>query len=173
MKQARTTSAKLMLLLLLRACMSQLILRNIRLSFGAAPLLNDVNLIVEKGERLCLVGRNGAGKSTLMKVIAGDIVPDEGHLEHSPGLTIARLVQEVPEDAQGSIYEVVAQGLGQQGKLLADYQRLSVQLAQDPSLMDEFERLQIEIDALGAWDLSQQVEATLSRLTLDGEQEFA
>lgn len=153
--------------------MSQLILRNIRLSFGAAPLLDDVNLIVEKGERLCLVGRNGAGKSTLMKIIAGDIIPDEGHLEHNTGLKIARLVQEVPEDAQGSIYEVVAQGLGQQGQLLADYQRLSLQLAQDPSHMQEFERLQVEIDALGAWDLSQQVEATLSRLSLEGEQEFA
>src|SRR5690554_6834941 len=153
--------------------MSQLILRNIRLSFGAAPLLDGVNLIVEKGERLCLVGRNGAGKSTLMKVIAGDIVPDEGHLEHNPGLKIARLVQEVPEDAQGSIYEVVAQGLGQQGKLLAKYQHLSLQLAQDPNLMGEFERLQVEIDAAGAWDLSQQVEATLSRLSLQGEQEFA
>lgn len=153
--------------------MSQLILRNIRLSFGAAPLLDNVNLIVEKGERLCLVGRNGAGKSTLMKIIAGEIVPDEGHLEHNPGLKIARLVQEVPDDTHGSIYEVVAQGLGEHGKLLADYQRLSQQLGHDPSVMADFERVQVEIDALGAWDLSQQVEATLSRLSLDGDIEFS
>src|SRR5690625_1767347 len=153
--------------------MSQLILRNIRLSFGAAPLLDGVNLIVEKAERLCLVGGNGAGKSTLMKVIAGVRVPVEGHLEHSPGLKSARLVQEVPEDAQGSIYEVVAQGLGKQGELLAEHQRLSLQLAHNPELMEEFEQLQVQIDAMNAWELSQRVEATLSRLSSQGEQEFA
>lgn len=153
--------------------MSLLTLRNIQLSFGAAPILDNVNLIVEKGERLCLVGRNGAGKSTLMKVIAGEVMPDNGHLEHSQGLTITRLVQEVPYDTHGSIYDVVAQGLGEQGQLLADYQRVLTKLGEKPELMSELERLQQAIEAQGAWDLSQQVEATLSRLSLDGSIEFA
>lgn len=153
--------------------MSLLTLRNIQLSYGAAPILDNVNLVVEKGERLCLVGRNGAGKSTLMKVIAGDVTPDNGHLEHSQGLTITRLVQEVPYDTHGSIYDVVAAGLGEQGQLLADYQRVLAQLGSQPQLMSELERLQQAIEAQGAWSLSQQVEATLSRLSLRGNVEFA
>jgi len=153
--------------------MSLLTLRNIKLSYGADPILDDLNLIVEKGERLCLVGRNGAGKSTLMKIIAGEIVPDSGQLEHGQGLIITRLVQEVPHDTFGSVYDVVAQGLGEQGQLLADYHRVLNLLATQPELMDKLERLQQAIEAQGAWDLSQQVEATLSRLSLDGSIEFS
>lgn len=153
--------------------MSLLTLRNISLRYGTDAILDGVNLIVEKGERLCLVGRNGAGKSTLMKVIAGDIVPDDGHLEHSQGLKVARLIQEVPQDDSGSIYDVVARGLGEKGRLLADFQRLSLQLTDQPELFSEFEKVQQAIDAAGAWDMSQQVETTLSRLSLDGSMLFS
>ena len=59
-------------------------LLDVSLSFGGAPLLDRVNLQLERGERVCLVGRNGAGKSTLMKVIAGELVPDEGQIFRSP-----------------------------------------------------------------------------------------
>ena len=48
------------------------------LSYSAAPLLDHVDLHIEEGERLCLVGRNGAGKSTLMKVINKEIQLDDG-----------------------------------------------------------------------------------------------
>ncbi len=83
-------------------------LLDVSLSFGGAPLLDRVNLQIERGERVCLVGRNGAGKSTLMKVIAGELAPDAGQVIRSPAdLAIATLRQEVPAGVQGRVRAVV------------------------------------------------------------------
>ena len=75
-------------------------LRDIQLSYGQQPLLDHVNLSIDVGERLCLIGRNGAGKSTLMKVIAEEIQADDGQIEKTQGLSVARLEQEVPDDQE-------------------------------------------------------------------------
>ncbi len=152
--------------------MPLLTLRNVQLSFGAAPLLDGISLSIDKGERLCLVGRNGAGKSTLMKVIAEEIQPDDGHIEKTQGLTVARLVQDVPTDTSGSVYDLVAEGLGDLGALLAEYSHLGHQLDNDAA-MERFSLLQQRIDARAGWELAQRVESILSRLQLDGEQEFS
>ncbi|HVS51850.1 MAG TPA: ATP-binding cassette domain-containing protein [Opitutaceae bacterium] len=83
-------------------------LLDVSLSFGGAPLLDRVNLQIERGERVCLVGRNGAGKSTLMKVIAGELAPDEGQVFRSPpDAVIATLRQEVPAEMHGVVRAVV------------------------------------------------------------------
>ena len=151
-----------------------LTLRNIQLSFGAAPLLAGVTLSIDKGERLCLVGRNGAGKSTLMKVIAGEVIADDGQIEKPQGLTIARLVQDVPTDTEGTVYDVVAAGLGDTGALLAEYAHLGHQLGDgDDKTMERFTRLQGQIDDRNGWELAQRVDTILSRLQLDGEQPFS
>ncbi len=82
-------------------------LLDVSLSFGGAPLLDRVNLQLDRGERVCLVGRNGAGKSTLMKVISGELQPDEGQVFRTPGAVIATLRQEVPADLTGTVLSVV------------------------------------------------------------------
>jgi ATP-binding cassette subfamily F protein uup len=83
-------------------------LLDVSLSFGGAPLLDHVNLQIDRGERVCLVGRNGAGKSTLMKVIAGELKPDEGQVFRSPpDAVIATLRQEVPAGIEGTVQTVV------------------------------------------------------------------
>ena len=83
-------------------------LLDVSLSFGGAPLLDRVNLQIERGERVCLVGRNGAGKTTLMKVIAGELKPDEGQVFRSPpDAVIAALRQEVPAGIVGPVRTVV------------------------------------------------------------------
>jgi ABC transport system ATP-binding/permease protein len=83
-------------------------LLDVSLSFGGAPLLDRVNLQIERGERVCLVGRNGAGKSTLMKVIAGELRPDEGQVTRSPAdAVIATLRQEVPVGLSGTVQMVI------------------------------------------------------------------
>ncbi len=154
--------------------MPLLTLRNIQLSYGAAPLLDGVNLSIEPGERLCLVGRNGAGKSTLMKLIAGEIQADDGDLEKQPGLTIARLVQEVPADTEGSVFDIVARGLGDLGAVLAEHAALSLTLGDaSDAAMNRFEFLQHELDSRDGWTLSQRVETVLTRLALDGATDFA
>ena len=83
-------------------------LLDVSLSFGGPPLLDRVNLQIERGERVCLVGRNGAGKSTLMKVIAGELQPDEGQVIRSPAdARIAVLRQEVPAGLAGSVQRII------------------------------------------------------------------
>ena len=83
-------------------------LLDVSLSFGGAPLLDRVNLQIERGERVCLVGRNGAGKSTLMKVIAGEMQPDAGQVTRSPAdAVIAALRQEVPVGLSGSVLNII------------------------------------------------------------------
>src|SRR3989441_11112725 len=83
-------------------------LLDVSLSFGGAPLLDRVNLQIERGERVCLVGRNGAGKSTLMKLIAGELQPDAGQVIRSPAdAIIATLPQEVPAGLTGTVQQVI------------------------------------------------------------------
>jgi ATP-binding cassette subfamily F protein uup len=83
-------------------------LLDVSLSFGGAPLLDRVNLQIDRGERVCLVGRNGAGKSTLMKVIAGEMKPDEGQVFRSPpDAVVSTLRQEVPVGLTGTVQTVV------------------------------------------------------------------
>ncbi|MEN8728812.1 MAG: ATP-binding cassette domain-containing protein, partial [Desulfuromonadales bacterium] len=100
-------------------------LRNISLAFGGPPLLEDISLRIEKGERICLLGRNGTGKSTLLKVIAGEIQVDAGIIDREQGLRVARLEQDVPRNLQGTIYEATAQGLAETGELLIRYHDLT------------------------------------------------
>jgi ATP-binding cassette subfamily F protein uup len=82
-------------------------LLDVSLSFGGAPLLDRVNLQIDRGERVCLVGRNGAGKSTLMKVINGELNPDTGQVFRQPGAVFCTLRQEVPAGLTGTVRSVV------------------------------------------------------------------
>ncbi len=91
--------------------MALLSLRDVSLAFGGPRLLDGVALAVEKGDRLCLLGRNGEGKSTLLKLIRGELEPDEGEVIRQQGLRIARLPQEVPPGRGGTVADEVAGGL--------------------------------------------------------------
>src|SRR5690606_32926485 len=88
-------------------------------SVGGPALLHDVDLSIERGERVCVVGRNGAGKSTLLRLIAGTIRADDGEVRRQAGARIAGLAQEIPASLDGSVFDVVAGGLGEAGALLA------------------------------------------------------
>ena len=82
-------------------------LLDVSLSFGGAPLLDRVNLQIDRGERVCLVGRNGAGKSTLMKVIAGELNADLGQVFRQQGAVFSTLRQEVPVGLTGTVRAVI------------------------------------------------------------------
>ncbi|MDH3998135.1 MAG: ATP-binding cassette domain-containing protein [Desulfuromonadales bacterium] len=142
-------------------------LRNISLAFGGPLLLDDISLRVEPGERICLLGRNGTGKSTLLKVLAGVVKPDAGVIDRSQGLRVAQLVQDIPRNLEGSVYDAVAQGLGEVGVQLSRYHRLLLQA--DESSADELSKLQAALDASGGWDGQQRIEQVLSRLKLDAD----
>ncbi|HEX8833460.1 MAG TPA: ATP-binding cassette domain-containing protein [Abditibacteriaceae bacterium] len=91
--------------------MAFLSIRNVSLSMGGPLLMDKVNLNIEDGERVCLVGRNGAGKSTLMKMISGQISPDSGEVAWQKGARAAYLPQEVPDNIKGRVFDIVAAGL--------------------------------------------------------------
>ncbi|EGV50133.1 ABC transporter, ATP-binding protein [endosymbiont of Riftia pachyptila (vent Ph05)] len=149
-------------------------LRGIQVSFGGPPLLDGIDLSIDKGERICLLGRNGAGKSTLMKLILGELQADDGERVVNAGVRIARLIQEVPAGTQGSVFEVVADGAGDLAGTLKRYHQLSHQLAEsaDESLLERLAQVQHELEAADGWQLEQRVETVISRLSLDPDVEF-
>jgi ATP-binding cassette subfamily F protein uup len=95
--------------------MALLSLRDVGLAFGGPKILDGVSLQIERGERVCLLGRNGEGKSTLLRLIDGEIEPDDGDLIRQQGLQVARLPQEVPEGHGGTVAQEVATGLNLPG----------------------------------------------------------
>ena len=155
--------------------MALVTLRHIQLGFGGTPLLDDVSFSIADGEQICLLGRNGAGKSTLMKLIAGDLQPDDGEMAVRQGARIALLTQEVPDDLRGTVFDVVASGLGGLGDLVRSYHRLAVKLASaaDESLLQQLADVQHKLEAAQGWQTEQLVETVLTRLQLAAESEFS
>jgi ABC transport system ATP-binding/permease protein len=143
-------------------------------SYGGANLLDQINLQIEPGQRIGLMGRNGAGKSTLMKLIDGELQPDNGVIERPPGLKVARLAQEVPRGADQTIFDEVAGGLGAPGDLAARIHKLTEQLHAgiDPELERELARLQGQVDLENAWKVQHQVENVLEKMGLDSAARF-
>jgi len=142
-------------------------LENAQLSYGLQTILDHVDLSIDKGQRLCLIGRNGEGKSTLLKVLSGDVDLDAGSVTRAPQLKIARLAQDLPEPDGRTVFELVAAGLGELGGLLDQFHRLSQ--SGEMSDMDKLSRLQARIEALDGWQFQQKVDTTLTRLALDGD----
>ena len=147
-------------------------LRAVQLAFGGPPLLDGIDLRIESGERVVLVGRNGSGKSTLMQVIEGSLTPDDGQIERKPGLRIARLVQAVPADMGGSVYDIVAEGLGQAGRALREFHALSLRLGAGEDVMAALSEAQQAVDDANAWDAGARIDATIDRLNLDADADF-
>ena len=125
--------------------MALISIRDLCVGFGEPLLLDRVNLQIERGERVGLLGRNGVGKSTLMRLIHGDLTPDAGEIVRQQGVRIALLPQEVPQELDGTTFGIVAAGLDDT----------------DTALHDDAE-----------WRKHQQVEKTLSRLNLDPNARF-
>src|SRR5579872_5906590 len=112
--------------------MSQLMsLDNVSLAYGLQPLLDKVKLQINKGERVCLIGRNGAGKSSLLKIVEGELLPDSGNIWRKPHLRIARLAQELPRGITSTVYGFVSEGLAETGKLLTEYHEITHRIAHD------------------------------------------
>ncbi len=145
-------------------------LQNVDFSVGGPLLLEKAELSIEPGERIALIGRNGAGKSTLLKLLSGDHKPDDGEVRVQQGVRVTRLEQEVPHGAAGSVFDVVADGLGELGQWLAEFHHLSHAEEFDGEALGN---VQAKIDAANGWGLDQRVSETLTKLDLDGDAEFA
>ena len=145
--------------------MPVLTLENISLSWGPQPLLDHANLSIDRGERVCLLGRNGEGKSTLLRLISGELVPDDGLVRLDNGLHLGVLPQSVPRTIQDTAYAVVAGALPETGALLERFQQLSH--VGTPDAMAELERVQERLEALDGWSMDQRIRAILERYQID------
>ncbi len=157
------------------ATMPLLSFDNVSIAFGLDKLLDAARFQIDAGERICLIGRNGAGKSTLLKLCAGELQPDAGDIWRRPGLRVAHLSQELPEDSGATVFEIVAGGLQELAELLTAYHAAVLQLAQAPApeQLQRLERLQHELEARDGWQANQQVETVLTRLQLRADAPLA
>ena len=149
--------------------------RNLSVSFGGPLLLDDVGISIEKKERICLLGRNGEGKSTLLRILSGQIEADKGESERVPDFRVAKLDQEIPSGVEGSVFDVVAQGLGKKANVLRSYNQATLQLSENPDdsiLADEVDRLQSELDETDGWSLDHQVASIIDRVGLKPDDAF-
>ena len=149
--------------------MALISLTNGYLSFSDAPLLDHAELHIEPNERVCLVGRNGAGKSTLLKIIAGDVLMDDGKIQYEKDLVVSRLEQDPPRNAQGNIFDYVAEGVGHLTDLLKEYHHISVQLEENYSdqILSQLEQVQVKLEHADGWRFENKINEVLLKLGLN------
>ena len=149
--------------------MALISLTNGYLSFSDAPLLDHAELHIEPNERVCLVGRNGAGKSTLLKIIAGDVLMDDGKIQYEKDIVVSRLEQDPPRNAQGNIFDYVAEGVGHLTDLLKEYHHISVQLEENYSdqILSQLEQVQAKLEHADGWRFENKINEVLLKLGLN------
>ena len=143
----------------------------VSLAFGHLPLLDQVGLQIDPGERVSVVGRNGVGKSTLLRILSGEQAPESGSVWMNPGTRVARLDQDVPLSAARPVFDVVADGLGDLSDVVAGYHHTAMKIAEQstPALLQKLGRLQAELEDRDGWRIEQRVELILSRLNLPAD----
>lgn len=145
-------------------------LQQVELAFGDHVLLDKVDLDVQENERLCVVGRNGEGKSTLLKILSGDVLPDDGVVQYRDMLRIAVLQQELPKGVDRPVYDVIAEGLGDIGEVISQYHDETAK--GEHADMALLESLQARIEAVDGWSWQQKVEAIIQKLKLPQDSRF-
>jgi ATP-binding cassette subfamily F protein uup len=133
----------------------------VSLAYGHVPLLDQVDLVLEAGERVGLIGRNGTGKSSLLRVIAGEARADDGKVWLAPEVRLASVGQEPQLDPAHTVFAAVSEGLGAVTRLVLDYHE-----AAHSGDMERMQHLQEALEAAGGWALEHRIESTLERLGL-------
>ena len=141
-------------------------LDDVSLAFGDQVILREAKLRLEPGERVCLIGRNGSGKSSTLKLLTGDIEPDEGRVEMPAGLCLAMLDQALDEPTERFVRDVVADGMHAQRARIEAFRALSGELSPAKAQLRELEALQASIEAGGGWSIDVLVDAIISQLQL-------
>jgi ATP-binding cassette subfamily F protein uup len=150
--------------------MPLLTLESACLAFGHHTLLDHVDLQLDTGERIGLIGRNGGGKSSLLRIIAGEIKPDDGRIWRTPGLKLAYVPQEPALDPALTVFEEVSKGLGKVSQVLLHYHEASHLLGDGmgdtEALLSRLQDLQAEVEAQDGWRIQARVETAIDKLDL-------
>jgi ABC transport system ATP-binding/permease protein len=139
------------------------------LAYGDKPLLDNVDLQVDSGERIALVGRNGVGKSTLLQVLANNKGLDDGIVWRQPGLHIAAVAQEPSTEQALTAQDMVAQGVGRQMAVLLEFEQLSQATEHSAEQLDRMDALQAELTETHAWNVAHRVASALSSVGVKPE----
>ena len=143
-------------------------LDNISLRFSEKIILDEVNATIHKGDKIGLIGRNGEGKSTFLKLLAGLISADDGDLKVQNRTTISYLEQQPPEDNSDTLFNIVAQGLGEAGKVIANYHD-SLKEGND----SKSSKLQQQIESEDLWHYLHKIETILNRFQLNSDSQLS
>ena len=143
-------------------------LDNISLRFSEKVILNEINATIHKGDKIGLIGRNGEGKSTFLKLLAGLISADDGDLKIQNRTTISYLEQQPPEDNSDTLFNIVAYGLGDTGKVLASYHDALREGNESKS-----SELQEQIESEDLWHYLHKIEAILNRFQLRSDTQLS
>jgi ATP-binding cassette subfamily F protein uup len=144
-------------------------LDNAHLAYGHVPLLDRVQLVIESGERIGLIGRNGGGKSSMLKIIAGERGLDDGTLWRSPGMAIGYVPQEPDSCPNTKCSRQVAAGLGGFTALITEYHHVSAALATDHTLTARLSELQHELEITDGWRAANRIETVIAQLGLQAD----
>jgi ATP-binding cassette subfamily F protein uup len=147
-------------------------LDKVSLAYGSRPLLDQVSLQLDEGERVGLVGRNGEGKSSLLRLVLHEAEPDAGSLWVRPGARVAHLAQDIAALTGETVAQIVTGGLPQQGAALAEYQILAAQGLHTAAQHRRLDELHHALDAGDGWQLERRVESVSSRLQLNPAARF-
>jgi ATP-binding cassette subfamily F protein uup len=143
------------------------------LAFGHVALLDHVDFQLDEGERVGLIGRNGGGKSSLLKVLAGQEALEDGTLWRQSTARICYVSQEPELDAEATVFDEVARGLGELHRLITDYHHLSHQLAEPDAdydkLLEAMQPLQTALEAQDGWSVQARIETAIDKLGLDAD----
>jgi ATP-binding cassette subfamily F protein uup len=145
----------------------------VSVAFGEQKVLVEAMLVLDPGERVCLIGRNGAGKSTTLKLITGAIEPDEGKIDRRNNLRLSLLEQRLAEESDLSARQFVSLGMAAQLERIASFQRLAAIHTPDKATLREIETLQRAIEAGGGWSVDRHVDLIVSQLGLPGERRMS
>ena len=139
-------------------------LEKIDLSFGEQIVFDKLDLQLDRGQRIGLIGRNGEGKSTLMKTIMGVQEPDDGSIYRHPGLSIAYVSQDLPSGTGEPVRNYVSQGAAETLALMQKFDALSSTGDVD---LDELTILQQAIEAKDGWNFEHRLQKVLEQFELD------
>ena len=143
-------------------------LDNISLRFSEKVILDEINATIHKGDKIGLIGRNGEGKSTFLKLLAGLISADDGDLKIQNRTTISYLEQQPPVDNTDTLFNIVAHGLGDTGKVLASYHDALKEGNDSKS-----SKLQEQIESEDLWHYLHKIEAILNRFQLKSDTQLS
>ncbi len=148
-------------------------MRNVNFRFSGPYLLAEADFQLEAGERVCLLGRNGCGKSTFLRLLRGRLTPETGEIIRQNHLRIGMLEQTVEQKSAQTVFDVVAQGLGRAGKLLAEYHSLAHKNKEsDQKENSMLIQLGNKLDQAGDWNKLNVAKTVISQIGLDPDASF-